>query len=123
MGNRFLEAIKKGVTGVQDAYTKQCRAAEVRAKRRAKAATTRYGKERAKADLETEKLVLQRQMYEAKAKVVAQKVEVKKARLAAGELNICERAERFGKRTMVSVRSLQAPKKATRSSTARTSRR
>jgi hypothetical protein len=97
MPNKFTSAIKRGVTAVQTAYQKQVKAEEARARLRMKHAKTRYEKERVKAELEQEKLVLQRQMYEAKAKVVTERKAVIEARHRAGVVTWGERAESAGR--------------------------
>jgi hypothetical protein len=80
----FTQAIKKGITGVQSAYARQKAAAEARAKQQMEAARTRLGKERVKANLEREKLVLQREMYEAKAAVNREREAVARAKAKSG---------------------------------------
>ncbi len=95
--NRFMGAVKKGITGVQDAYSKQKRISEDRAKRKMWAARTRYEAERVKAEWELEKLQLQREMYEAKAAVRQEREAVAKARRDAGVTSLSERVEGFAR--------------------------
>lgn len=97
-GNRFITAIKKGVSGVQDAYSRQLKAIEERAEQRLATAKTKLEKERIKAKLELEKLKLQREMYEAKAAVKREKVAVAKAKKEAGVVGLGERVMLAGGR-------------------------
>lgn len=97
MANRFIGAVKKGITGVQAAYTREVKAAEVRARVKTRNAETRYKKEQVKAELEQKKLVLQRQMYEAKAAVKMEKEAVVRARHAAGVRTVGEQLSSVGK--------------------------
>lgn len=106
-GNRFVGAIKRGVSGVQSAYAQQKRAAEERAKLRMESAKTGYEKERIKAELERGNLRLQREMYDAKAAVQREKEAVAKAKRAAGVRSVGERASEFIGTTAKSIRSLQ----------------
>ena len=99
----FTQAIKKGITGVQSAYARQKAAAEARAKRQMEAVRTKLGKERIKANLEREKLVLQRQMYEAKAAVNREREAVARARAKSGGSGF----GRFVSKTGKSYRKMQ----------------
>ena len=94
-GNRFVGVIKKGVSGIQEAYRRQKKAAEDRADRRMKAAKTKFEDESIKADLKLEKLKLQREMYEAIAAVKREEVAVAKAKREAGVVGLSERAGGF----------------------------
>ncbi len=104
-GNRFIGAIKKGISGIREAYRRQKKAAEDRADRRMKVAKTKFEDKSIKADLELEKLKLQREMYEAIAAVRREKVAIAKAKKEAGVVGLGERvgglvstAGRAGKR-------------------------
>ncbi len=94
MPNRFLSAIRKGITGVQNAYEQQRKAAEDRAKRRMAQAATRMERERIQIGLEMEKLKLQKEMYEAKAAVQREREKVAQARNASG-VGLSRRVSRF----------------------------
>ena len=97
-GNRFIGAIKRGVSGVQEAYRRQKKVAEDRADRRMKVAKFKYEEISIEADLELEVLKLQREMYEAKAAVKREKVAIAKAKREAGVVGLGERVGGFGKR-------------------------
>ena len=92
-GNRFVGVIKKGISGIQDAYAKQKKVLEERARQRVKNAKTKLEDEHIKADLELEKLKLPREMYEAKAAVKREKVAVAKVKKEARAGGVRERAE------------------------------
>ena len=94
-GNRFVGVIKRGISGIQDAYNRQRSAIEERANQRLATAKTKLEKERIKSDLELEKLKLQREMYSAKAAVKIEKVAVAKAKREAGVVGIGERVGGF----------------------------
>ncbi len=94
-GNRFIGAIKKGVSGIQEAYRQQRKVAEDRADRRRKAAKTKFEDASIEADLELEKLKLQREMYEAMAAVKREKVAIAKAKKEAGIVGLGERVGGF----------------------------
>ena len=104
---KFAQAIKKGITGIQSAYSRQKKAAEDRAKRRLAAAKTKYKKERIKAELEREKLQLQREMYEAKSAVRREREAVARAKTAAGVVGFRERAGGFVSTARKGYRRLQ----------------
>jgi len=69
MANRFLSTIKSGVSGVQRAYREEKAAGEARAAKRLANANSRHEKERVRAEERQRSLILERQMYEAKAAV------------------------------------------------------
>ncbi len=79
------------ISGIRRLYAQQKKAAEERAKRRMAQAKSGYERERIKAELESEKLKLQRQMYEAKASVLRGKEAVAKAKREAGVVGAGER--------------------------------
>lgn len=97
-GNRFVSVIKKGASGVREAYRKQKQALEERARQREKVAKTKMENISIEADLKLEKLKLEREMYEALAAVKREKVAVAKAKKEAGVVGIGERAMLAGKR-------------------------
>lgn len=80
----IISSIRRGITAVESAYRGEVQKAEQRAKVRMRAAKSQYQKQTVQAGLELERLQLQRQMYEAKARVKAEKAAVVKARQAAG---------------------------------------
>jgi len=92
-GNRFISSIKKGISGIREAYRRQRAVAEDKAYRRMKAAKTKFEDDSIKADLELEKLKLQREMYEAIAAVRREKVAMAKAKKEAGVVGLGERVE------------------------------
>lgn len=96
MANRFTAFVNKGVSSITTAYNQQLKAAEQRASKRAKVAASKVAKEKVRADLQHEKLVLERDMYEAKARVRADKEAVKAARKRAGVVTWGDRLDRLG---------------------------
>ncbi len=90
--SRFLSAAKQGVTSVQTAYQKEVAAAEKRAATRRQNAMTKAERQRINAELELEKLRLQRDAYAAKAAVIREKEVVRRARHEAGEYTLGEKA-------------------------------
>ena len=92
--NRFVGAVKRGVSGVQSAYVREKAAAETRAKTRMENARTAYEKEKVRAKLRQETAELKTEMYVAKAAATHAEQRARDARLEAGEYTFAERLMR-----------------------------
>jgi len=97
MSNRFVSFIRRGIAGIQQAYQSQKRQAEERASRRVSAARTQLQKERAKAELALELARLEREKYEAMARVRQERASVAEARKRAGVVTVGEQLRRAGR--------------------------
>ena len=125
--NKLMSAVRKGRAGVQGAYAKHLKAAEARAEARVGRARTRLERQKAVADLAREKLVLERQLYEAQAEVKQAKEDRDRARRKAGVVGIGERFRAEGQKLyregQKAYRGIVAPKKKRRAPTAKRRKR
>ena len=91
MANRFMSAVRKGVSGVQDVYARQQKMVEDRARSKLEKAKSNMERQRIKSGMELEKLKLQRELYQATIAVQKEKATVARLRKEAGVVTTRER--------------------------------